>query len=422
MGISVFGINHHVVELPVLEQLSLNCDEVMKSLFLLRRAQEIEELAILSTCNRTEFYAVAPDARAAARLFISQMQHLKGNISGSVFDKFYLKEEADAKRHLLRVSCGLDSLVVGENEIAGQIKEAYRRACERDAAGTLLHKLFHVAFKTSKRVKNETDINKGCCSIGAAAVDMADQFCAGMRGATVLLIGAGEIGQTTARILGKRGFARVMIANRTAEKAAALAKEIGGMAIPFHAMYEMMGRVDVIISSTSAPGYLVTRADMEAFLLRRESKPLLIVDIALPRDFDPEIGELPGVTVKNIYNLRDVVDANLKRREQEAALAEQIVEEELRKFTDWQRSLRITSAIEAIRRHVEDIRREELAKCRHRFQDDVFGDVEKLTSSIAGKYMHALVAQLKALHEENQLDAENMRAIERLFALKPPEN
>ena len=150
----------------------------------------------------------------------------------------------------------------------------------------------------------------------------------------------------------------------------------------------------------------------------RESKPLLIVDIALPRDFDPEIGALPGVTVKNIYNLREVVDANLKRREQGATTAEQIIEEELRKFTDWQRSLRITSAIEAIRRHVEDIRREELAKCRHHFQDDAFGDVEKLTSSIAGKYMHALVAQLKALHEANLLDAENMRAIERLFDIK----
>ncbi len=415
MGIAVFGISHQCVELPLLEQLSLTKDEVMKSLFLLRHKPEIEEIVILSTCNRTEFYLVTPDARAAANHAISQLKNLKGDYPESVFERFYLKEQAEAKRHLLHVSCGLDSLVVGENEIAGQIKEAYRRASELETAGTILHKLFHTAFKTSKRIKTETNINKGCCSIGAAAVDMADQFCAGMRGATVLLIGAGEIGQTTARILGKRRFGRVMIANRTLEKSAALAKEVGGIAIPFHSMYEMIGKADVIISSTSAPGYLVTLSEMKE-LLPQPARPLLVIDIALPRDFDPAIGELPGVTVKNIYDLKDIVDVNLKRREQEVGNVEQIIAEELQKFTDWQASLKINAALASIRNYFEELRREELEKCRYQFDDKAFAQVDKLTHTLAGKYMHGLIAQIKELHEENRIDAANLDVIEKLFS------
>ncbi|GAK53777.1 glutamyl-tRNA reductase [Candidatus Moduliflexus flocculans] len=415
MGIAVFGISHQCVELPLLEQLSLTQDEVMKSLFLLRHKPEIEEIVILSTCNRTEFYLVTPDARAAAHHVTAQLKNLKGDYPESVFERFYLKEQIEAKRHLLRVSCGLDSLVVGENEIAGQIKEAYRRACEINTAGTILHKLFHTAFKTSKRIKTETDVNKGCCSIGAAAVDMADQFCAGKRGATVLLIGAGEIGQTTARILGKRQFGRVMIANRTLEKSAALAKEIGGVAIPFHNMYEMFGKADVIISSTSAPGYLVSLSEMKELLPPPPARPLLVVDIALPRDFDPAISELPGVTVKNIYDLKEIVDVNLKRREQEVGNVEQIIAEELQKFTDWQASLKINAALASIRSYFDELRREELEKCRYQFDEKTFAQVDKLTHALAGKYMHGLIAQVKALHEDNRIDAANLDVIERLF-------
>ena len=415
MGIAVLGISHQSVELPLLEQLSLTRDEVMKSLFLLRHKPDIEEIVILSTCNRTEFYMVTSNTCAARHHAITQLKNLKGDYSESVFERFYLKEQADAKRHLLYVSCGLDSLVVGENEIAGQIKEAYRRACEVDTAGTILHKLFHAAFKTSKRIKTETNINKGCCSIGAAAVDLADQFCAGMRGATVLLIGAGEIGQTTARILGKRRFGRVMIANRTLEKSAALAKEIGGVAIPFHSMYEMFGNADVIISSTSAPGYLVTFSEMKELLPPQPARQLLVIDIALPRDFDPAISELPGVTVKNIYDLKEIVDGNLKRREQEISNVEQIIAEELQKFTDWQASLKINAALASIRQYFEELRREELEKCRYQYDDKQFAQIDKLTHTLAGKYMHGLIAQVKALYEENRIDAANLDVIERLF-------
>lgn len=414
MGIAVFGISHQCVELPLLEQLSLTQDEVMKSLFLLRHKPEIEEIVILSTCNRTEFYLVTSDARAAAHHVTAQLKNLKGDYPESVFERFYVKEQIEAKRHLLRVSCGLDSLVVGENEIAGQIKEAYRRACEINTAGTFLHKLFHAAFKTSKRIKTETDVNKGCCSIGAAAVDMADQFCAGKRGATVLLIGAGEIGQTTARILGKRQFGRVMIANRTLEKSVALAKEIGGIAIPFHNMYEMFGKADVIISSTSAPGYLVSLSEMKE-LLPPPARPLLVVDIALPRDFDPAISELPGVTVKNIYDLKEIVTVNLKRREQEIGNVEQIIAEELQKFTDWQASLKMNAALASIRSYFDELRREELEKCRYQFDEKTFAQVDKLTHALAGKYVHGLIAQVKALHEDNRIDAANLDVIERLF-------
>ena len=231
----------------------------------------------------------------------------------------------------------------------------------------------------------------------------------------VLVIGAGEIGQTTARILGKRQFGRIMIANRTLEKSTALAKEIGGIAIPFHSMYEMFGKADVIISSTSAPGYLVTLSEMKELLPPPPARPLLVVDIALPRDFDPAISELPGVTVKNIYDLKEIVDVNLKRREQEVGNVEQIITEELQKFTDWQASLKINAALASIRQYFEELRREELEKCRYQYDDKQFAQIDKLTHTLAGKYMHGLIAQVKALYEENRIDAANLDVIERLF-------
>ncbi|PIE32352.1 glutamyl-tRNA reductase [candidate division KSB3 bacterium] len=415
MGIIVFGINHSSAELGQLELISLDDDEVRNSLYVLSHKPDIEELVILSTCNRTEFYAVSQGAQAAVQHFIKQITALKGCEHEKLFDRFYLKEEREAHHHIFRVVCGLDSLVIGENEIAGQLKTAYHQACQLETAGMFLHKLFHAAFRTSKRVKNETEINQGCCSVGAAAVDMAVQCDIRFNNATVLLIGAGEIGQVTAKILAKREVGKLLIANRSPQKSVRLAKEVGGVAIPFHRIYELLSQVDVVISSTSAPKYLFTLAAIKDVVHHNPKGHLLIIDIALPRDFDPAIGNLPGVTLKNIYELKEVVDLNLKKREQEVITVERIIEEELQKFIDWQTSLEINPVIQTIKDYIEDIRREELRKYRYRFEDDTFFQVEKFTKGLAGKYMHTLIAQLKSLHENNRLNAENLGIIEELF-------
>jgi glutamyl-tRNA reductase len=416
MNVSVFGINYQTAELGQLETISLSKDEVMKTLVRLQQADDIAELAIVSTCNRLEFYIVAEAVEAAQARVIELMQTIRPQCPESVFEQWYLKTGPEAHTHLFRVACGLDSLVIGENEIVGQVKEAYRRACRQETAGSLLHKLFHAAFKTSKRVKNETEINQGCCSVGAAAVDAAERFCKDLCASTVLLIGAGEIAHVTARILAKRRAGRIWIANRSGKRAECLAHEVGGAAIPFHTLYKVIAQADVIISSTSAPGYLVTFEDMQQFWSGCGRDRLLILDIALPRDFDPHIAELSGVELQNIYDLKAIVDRNLQQREQELATAEQIVAEEVRKFLEQQQALRIQPIIQTAKASFEDIRRAELRKYRYQFQDEAFARVEKLTRTLTNKYLHGLISQLKRLNEADCLEAGHLRILEEVFA------
>jgi len=415
MGVIVFGVNHTSTALEQLEQISLSSDELTQSLLALHQKPDIEEIIILSTCNRTEFYIVSQNAPVVKQHVVDRMIALKGCGQDKLCEQFYLKEHIEAKQHLFRVACGLDSLVIGENEIIGQIKTAYKTACQFNTAGTLFHRLFHAAFKTSKRVKNETAINQGSCSVGATAVDMVTHFQSTLNTTTVLLIGAGEIGHITARILARRSVGTLLIANRSPDKAVRLANEVGGTAVPFPNISELIGQVDVIISSTSSPDYLFTLSDVQTLLSRRTSEQLLIIDIALPRDFDPAIATLPGVVIKNIYDLKAIVDLNRQKREQEILPVERIIEEELQKFLNWQASREIHSVIHALKTHIEDIRREELQIYHHRVQEDTFRQMEKLTRRLTGRYVHSLIAQLKFLHETHRLSAENLDIIEALF-------
>jgi glutamyl-tRNA reductase len=343
------------------------------------------------------------------------MQNVKPACKDNILDKFYYNEGKKAIEHLFSVSSGLDSLVIGENEILGQVKAAYKMACDHKTSGMMTNKLFHAAFKTSKRVKNETAINEGNCSIGYVAVDIAEDMFSDIQHCKVLLIGAGQIGRVVAKNFAKRGVEDLIIANRDFTKAESLVEEVGGSAIPLEKISEYIGRVDVAVSGTGSPDYLLCYEEMQSLLPHSSSKPLLMIDIALPRDFDPDIGSLPHVILKNLYDLSEVVDRNIKKREQEVPKVQKIIQEEVQKFLHWKDSLKINSTIKSLTQYFEAIRQKELEKYQHQFSEETSSQIEAFTKSLTKKYIHLIVSNIKSLHEVCELEPRQIHILEHLF-------
>ena len=415
MVLSVFGISHACTKLDNLERLSFDRDEVEQGLALLRRQEEIQECVILSTCNRIEIYTVCQEEFSVHSLLRDFIKHAKPDGAEESLDDFYYKTDNDAIRHLFRVSSGLDSLVIGENEISGQVKRAYKLASDRYSTGVQLNKLFHGAFRTSKRVKNETAINEGNCSVGCVAVDTAEEMFPDLEHAQALVIGAGDIGRVVARTFANRNLGRLLIANRSPEKALELAEEVGGQAIPLKEICEHLDEVDVIVSGTGSPEYLLNRSDVERLFTRRPQKGLLMVDIALPRDFDPQIDNLPNVTLKNLYDLKAVVDRNLRKREQEIPKVKSIIADELQKFLKWEESLKVNATIKVLNKNFEKIRRQEMERYHNQFPEELLPQIETFTKSLNKKYLHLIISNLKSLYEVCDLDEGQMHLLEHLF-------
>ncbi len=415
MALAVFGINHKHTELDKLEQITFSPDEIPAALSLLFCEDGIEECVIISTCNRMELYTVCQEGFSVQQDLRKFMQHVKPACKEENLDTFYYKEGTEAIEHLFSVCSGLDSLVIGENEISGQIKEAYAVASQHKTNGLMTNKLFHAAFRTTKRVKNETKINTGNCSVGYVAVDMAEEIFPDIQQSKALLIGAGKIGRVVAKNFEKRNVGHLIIANRNLAKAERLAEEVGGTAISLDKIDEYIGKVDIMVSGTDSPEYLLRYEDMKRLISHLPPKPLLMVDIALPRDFDPVIGTLPNVSLKNLYDLKEVVDRNIKKRKQEVPKVHKIIREEIQKFLTWKESLKITATIKALTQHFEDLRLRELEKYEQQFPKEALSQVNAFTKSLTKKYIHLIVSNVKSLHEICELDQRQIHIIQHLF-------
>ena len=415
MAVAVLGLNHACVDLEKLEQVSFSFQDVMISLKQLPRTHETRECVILSTCNRIELYAVFQQEGVGRQILYDFLKHAKPSGMDDIGEHFYYKEGSQAIEHLFAVASGLDSLVVGENEIGGQVKNAYQMACEQKTTGVMMNKLFHAAFKTSKRVKNETRINEGNCSVGCVAVDIADAAFPDLQQRRALVIGAGDIGKVVAKTLANRNIKQLIIANRSLSKAVELANEVGGTAIPLHEMYDYLEQVDIIISGTGSPDYLLRYADLAKLPQRTSSHPLLLIDIALPRDFEPTIGSLPYAMLKNLYDLKEIVDGNLKKREQEIPKGMAIIAEELEKFLNWKDSRKINSTIKTLNLNFEAIRLQELERYQHQFPDELRSQVDAFTKSLTKKYLHLIISNLKSLYDVCDLDERQMHILQHLF-------
>jgi len=351
----------------------------------LKSHELVEECAVLKTCNRVEVYVVSPKG---SKVLLEFAKHMK--VSSRIID--FLDHE-ESLRHLLRLTSGLESMIVGEDQILGQVKELFIMAKKAGAVGKTLDTAFSKAIQVGKRVRTETNINKGSVSIGSAAVELAEDTLGGLEGKTVMVIGAGEMGSLVAHALSGKKVKAIYVANRTYEKAVRLAEELRGEAIRYEAMGDWLQRSDVAISATSAPHFVLT-ADVVAKSISGRKGPMLLIDIATPRDIDPGAGELPGVRLFNIDDLKSISDRNLKRRLEEAKKAEKIVGEELALLGAAYKRQQADEVISALYSSVEEVRNREREKAINRLR--AYHTIGEIESEVLDDLTHSLINKILA--------------------------
>jgi len=424
----LLGVSHRTAPVDLRERLDFSSRDVGAAVEALAARASAAESVVLSTCNRSETYvATAEPAHARDELvaFLSDYHQLPRD---AFLPHVFTYDDAAAAHHLFRVAAGLDSLVVGEPQILGQVKDAFQVAAERHCTGPLLSKTFHAAFGVGKRVRTETTIGEGAVSVSFAAVALARKIFGKLQGRRVLVVGAGEIGALTAQHLRSHGVAEIVITSRTAAHADALAAEVAGRAVPWSEMAAAIARADIVVTATGSQRPIITRADVAAATGRRRPDPLFIIDIAVPRDVDPSVAEIEQVFLYNVDDLQNIVQENLARRGAEIARAEAIVAEELARFTAWQRSRRAIPTVVALRQRFDEIRRAELQRLDGRFSGlppEARARVDEVTRLIVEKLLLEPTEQLKALPDE-ETQAIYTEAVNRLFRLgdaspEPPE-
>jgi glutamyl-tRNA reductase len=330
MELLCLGLNHRTAPVEVRERFAVGTPKLGEAANDLVALAEASEGVVISTCNRTEFYLAAEDARAAFTLVESRLAE-KIQLDASVADHFYRMEKAEAAKHLCRVVSGLDSMMLGETEIFGQVKQAYSSALESGATGSTLNKVFQRAFSIGKKVRTETSIQEGSTSVGNVAVDLAEKIFGHLKNSEVMILGAGEMSRITAQSLVSRGARSIFVANRSFDRAQELAIEMGGSAVRFDDWQGVLERVDVVISSTGAPHAIVQRADVEKARRARKYRPLFFIDIAVPRDIDPAVGEIEEVYLYDIDTLEQLAEEARTRRQLQIQECERIIDHELAK-------------------------------------------------------------------------------------------
>lgn len=408
MQLVVIGLNHKTAPVEVREHFSLSRDTVLEGLRNLDEYEGIQEAVILSTCNRSEIYAVLEDGEADLRQFMSDITGHDEDIEEYTYT-FYNEE---CIRHLLRVSSSLDSLIIGEGQILSQVKQAYSLAIEAGATDTVMNLLFNRAIATGKRVRTETRIAFSAVSVSYAAVELARKHYGDLSSAKVLILGAGKMAELTGRHLMARDVGEIFVANRHMEKAEALAEAFGGKAVPFREAIKRAMTVDIVVTSTGAPHYVVKSWETKQLMARRKDKPIMFIDIAVPRDVEPEVGDIKGVTLYNIDDLEEVVDEHKEERRQEAFQAESIVEEETQGLLDRYQYLYLRPVMAQLSERGERIRKRELRRVLpklHDLSEDELKAIEHMSEMLVRKLlrepMRTLNASAGTLREQQCVDA-----------------
>src|SRR5207249_1925864 len=325
MPIVVIGLSHRTCPVELRERFAFAEPKIPEAIQKLRAEGVAEEAVIVSTCNRVEIYAASASASGATLEALQQFLVDWCAYRGPLNDEIYRLNEPDSVEHLFQVACGLDSLVLGETEIFGQLKKSYDLALQHKHTGSRLNKAFQRAFNVAKQIRSETNIQRGSVSVGSVAVELAEKIFSSLRDREVLVIGAGDTSEKTARALLSRGARSILVSNRSHEKAVALATELGGRAIGFDDWSKEFHKIDIVISSTSAPHHILDRAKLEPLMKLRRNRSLLLIDIAVPRDIEPEVNLMSNVFLYNIDDLQTIADQSLLQRKEEIARCEQII-------------------------------------------------------------------------------------------------
>lgn len=406
MHILLTGLNHTTAPLEVREGVAFSKEQLPEALSLLSKL--VREGMILSTCNRTEIYAATDNPEKAAKQIRRFLTKFHG-VPQESFSRFmYDCTDSDAVHHLFRVSAGLDSMIVGESQILGQVRDALSAASDAESVQLSLVGLFHAAVRVGRRVREETEIGRNALSISFAGVKLAQRVLGDLNQSRVLLVGAGEAGQLVARALRTVGVGDLMIANRTDARANALADELGGRAVDFNELTDVLGVSDIVIAATGAPEYVISKEMMVASSIERGDRAQFIFDLAMPRDVDPEVASLDGVRLFNIDDLESIAEENLEQRKRAATHAEKMVEEELQRFMTWWDSLDAVPVIKSLRQQAEDIRTREVRRAIRKM-DGISPEnievLEALTRSIVNRILHDSTVSLKQRTDKSQLQA-----------------
>ena len=417
------GTSHHVAPIEFRERLAFSEEQLIASHQFLCESGQVQEAVILSTCNRVEVYAVLNAVRnpdAAAKVLVEFLSRYHQIDVESLKKWTYLHHNLEAIQHLFRVISSLDSMVFGESQILGQVKTAYDTSRAAGGTGTLLNRLFTKAFNVGKRIRSETAITAGAVSISYAAVELAKRIFNTLTGKTVAIIGAGEMSELTAKHLVANGVSHVIVANRTYERAVNVAEKFKGTALAYDSELSFLMDADIIISSTNAPDYLIKREPLANIMRKRKHRYMFLIDIAVPRDIQPEVSKLDQVFLYNIDDLEAVVAANLQDRHQEAIHAEQIVTEEAKRFYDQLQIFQVNPTIKALHQQFREIADSELQACFYKttLSTQQEAAVASMTQAIVKKLLHHPMQNLRcAVNDGNADHAQYIQALQELFAL-----
>jgi len=419
--IVVVGVSHRTAPLPVRESLAFPKDALAEALVRVKAEAGALEAMILSTCNRVELYGREGETPAGDALQ-SFLHGYHGRLPELPASCVYRLAGADAVRHAFRVAASLESMVIGEPQILGQVKEAYQAAEEAGTLGSALNALRNRSLAAAKRVRTETGIGRNAVSVSYVAVELARKIFGELKDKNVLLVGAGKMSELAAKHLVRSGGRATVLGGRTFEKAAELAAALGGKAAPLESLRDELARTDIVISGTGAPGIVIQEADVEsarAARRGRHARPLFLIDIAVPRDIDPAVRRMGGVFLYDLDDLKTVAEANLRERLKESAAAEALVEREVREFLDWQKAREVVPLLNELRRRAEEIRRHELEKARRRIgpltaeQDEA---IEAATTAIVNKLLHSPTVHLKEAARDTDAP-EQLSLIRKLLGL-----
>ena len=417
MRFTVIGWNFKNTPIEVRERLALVQEQQIELASRLKEGFKLGGIVILSTCNRTEFFLA--NAEQQLNQIIEMLQKY-WNIP-DLRESIYILQNLDASRHLFRVASSLDSMVLGEPQILGQLKDTFHCFCEAELTGKLLHPLFTRAFSTAKRVRTETTVASNAVSVSYAAVELAKHIFEDLSKQSVIVIGAGEMAELAVQHLMRSGISQLFVTNRTFTSAAELAEKFQGLAVPFEHLNRHLHQADIVISSTGARNYIITQELVKKCLLNRKGNPMFFIDIAVPRDIDPEINKLHGTFCYDIDDLQTIVSQNQEERKKQSIKAEEIIEEELSKLEIWFRSLSAVPTIRSLRKAFHSTAEEELQKVFRRIKnlpESERKEIEQFVHRLVNKLLHDPSRNLKQLAQEEDSHL-HMESIAKLFDLSP---
>ncbi|MEW6508635.1 MAG: glutamyl-tRNA reductase [Bacteroidota bacterium] len=396
MNLIGITINHNNSPIEIREALHLSRNEIVE--FIPALKEILFEGVVISTCNRTEIFGLPNSASLNTNVIIQSLLNYKpvDQIKPEYFQKYF---SCGAVKHLFKVASGIDSLIIGDSQILGQVKEAFEISEDLDFTGPVFHRLFETAIKVGKRTIKETSIGEGAVTISFAAVQVVEKIFAGLDKKSALVIGAGETGELAAVNLKDKGIGKITISNRSIERAKALAEKVSGEVIPFQFLNEHLHNFDIIISATSSENFLINYSDVFTAMKKRRGTPIVLMDIAVPRDIEPAVRNIDNVFYHDMDSLRIIVDQNLQKRRNEIPNVEKIIIEEMVGFFSWHNTLEVVPTIKSLRNFFDVIRADELDKIKNKISEEDFSKIEDMTRRLIGRLLHNPTIKLREMAE-----------------------